>query len=287
RASPRRRQAAGTTRLLIQRKQLTVRDMELPTTSRIGRESAPTLACTGYLQRLPLPEQRLCELLDHVNGDASSDTVHVMAGVHRAIAGDAVASDNPAYNSIRRRLELAHDAHGTGAPPSITHDAHKRVRMVSTPALNRTPMAPRLWPPTLLFQLLRSLRTPALEGHDQIPDSERCPESSNPRQRWHRVGAFRRAALGIAIASQTYFATDFMTAVLPYHGSQLLEIAVLVLFAVLFCWISAGFWTAIAGFLVLMFGRDRYAISSTASRDAPIDPHARTAVVMPICNENV
>ena len=148
-------------------------------------------------------------------------------------------------------------------------------------------MAPKLWPPTLLFQLLRSLRTPALGGDDQIPDSERCPESSNPRRRWHRVGAFRRIVLSVAVASQTYVATNFMTAVLPYHGSQLLEIAVLVLFAVLFCWISAGFWTAIAGFLVLMLGRDRYAISATASGDAPIDPHARTAVVMPICNENV
>ena len=139
----------------------------------------------------------------------------------------------------------------------------------------------------MLFQLLRSLRTPALGGRDQIPDSERCPESSNPRRRWHRVGAFRRVVLGVAVASQTYVATDFMTAVLPYHGSKLLEIAVLVLFAVLFCWISAGFWTAIAGFLLLIRGRDRYAISATGSSDAPIDPHARTAIVMPICNENV
>ena len=261
--------------------------MELPATSRIGRESAAALTCMGYLQRLPLPKQRYGEVLAHANGDAASDAAGVMAGVHREIAGDAVSSDNPAYDSIQRRLELAYGAHGTGPAPAITHDVHNRVRVLSTPPLNRTPMAPKLWPPTMLYQLLRSLRAPALGGRDKIPDSERCPEASNPRRRWHRVGAFRRVVLGVAVASQTYLATDFMTAVLPYHGSKLLEIAVLVLFAVLFCWISAGFWTAIAGFILLILGRDRYAISATASSDAPIDPHARTAIIMPICNENV
>ena len=35
----------------------------------------------------------------------------------------------------------------------------------------------------------------------------------------------------------------------------------LALFAILFCWVSAGFWTAMAGFLVLLRGGDRYMIS--------------------------
>ena len=39
-----------------------------------------------------------------------------------------------------------------------------------------------------------------------------------------------------------------MIDVLPYHGTQPLEIAILVLFAILFGWVSAGFWTALAGF---------------------------------------
>jgi membrane glycosyltransferase len=78
-----------------------------------------------------------------------------------------------------------------------------------------------------------------------------------------------------------------MISVLPYHGTQPLEIAVLVLFAVLFSWVSAGFWMAIMGFLLLLRGRDRYAISATAAPDAPIRASARTALVMPICNEDV
>src|SRR6185436_20162932 len=54
-----------------------------------------------------------------------------------------------------------------------------------------------------------------------------------------------------------------------------------------FAWISAGFWTAMQGFLLLLFGRDRYAISASAADDAPIRPDARTAIIMPICNENI
>jgi membrane glycosyltransferase len=51
--------------------------------------------------------------------------------------------------------------------------------------------------------------------------------------------------------------------------------------------VSLGFWTALMGFIVQLGGGDGYAISGTAAQDAPIDDEARTAVVMPICNENV
>lgn len=78
-----------------------------------------------------------------------------------------------------------------------------------------------------------------------------------------------------------------MSAVLPYHGQQILEVAILIFFTVLVGWISAGFWTAIAGFLLLLPIGDRFAISRSAPRDAPIDREVRVAIVMPICNENV
>jgi membrane glycosyltransferase len=78
-----------------------------------------------------------------------------------------------------------------------------------------------------------------------------------------------------------------MASVLPYHGRQPVELAILILFAILFGWISAGFWTAATGFLVLWFGGDSHAISRTAPHDAPIANSARAAIVMPIFNENV
>jgi membrane glycosyltransferase len=85
----------------------------------------------------------------------------------------------------------------------------------------------------------------------------------------------------------TVLATWAMTSVLPYHGRQALEVAILALFAILFFWVSAGFWTALMGFAVLVRGGDRYAISASAPGDAPLGADARTAVVMPICNEDV
>src|SRR5439155_5305710 len=102
---------------------------------------------------------------------------------------------------------------------------------------------------------------------------------------WRRSGALRRLVLLILMLGQSLLATHFMREVLPYHGSQLLELIVLILFSILFLWVSAGFWTAVMGFLLLLRG-DRYAISGRAVDDSPIPEGVRTAVVMPICNED-
>ncbi len=111
------------------------------------------------------------------------------------------------------------------------------------------------------------------------------------RAPWQGAGTRRRMLLVALVIGQTALATYFMSGALPYEGTAggaaPLEAALLALFVVLFAWVSAGFWTAMAGFLVLVFGDDRHAVSARSSGAAPIDPAARTAVVMPICNENV
>ncbi|WP_272715045.1 hypothetical protein, partial [Escherichia coli] len=43
---------------------------------------------------------------------------------------------------------------------------------------------------------------------------------------------------------------------------SMLQTGILIHFAVLFCWLSAGFWTALIGFLQLLIGRDTYRISA-------------------------
>lgn len=103
---------------------------------------------------------------------------------------------------------------------------------------------------------------------------------------WRFSGYLRRYVLLAFMFIQTAMATYFMMDVLPYKGQRPLEMVVLALFALLFCWVSAGFWTALAGFWVLITGRDKYLISRhDAAKE--IDPSARTAIVMPICNEDV
>ena len=61
----------------------------------------------------------------------------------------------------------------------------------------------------------------------------------------------------------------------------------LALFALLSCWVAAGFWTAMAGLWVSLRGGDEFLISRSAASAGPLPPAARTAIVMPICNEDV
>jgi membrane glycosyltransferase len=76
-----------------------------------------------------------------------------------------------------------------------------------------------------------------------------------------------------------------MSGLLPQEASSPAEMALLAVFAVLSCWLAAGFWTAMMGFVVLLRGGDRHLISRAAVQ--PLPAAARTAVVMPICNEDV
>ncbi len=161
-------------------------------------------------------------------------------------------------------MELHHSCDLTNAPQSRTLPIDNRTLLA--PPINRTSMAPRQW-----------------SGRARNGRSE--PGATSVR--WQRSGTWRRALLYALVLVQTWIATDFMTSVLPYQGRQLLEIGMLALFAVLFAWVSLGFWTAMAGFVLALRGRDRFAIGRTIDPNAPLDPTARTAIVMPICNENV
>ncbi len=130
------------------------------------------------------------------------------------------------------------------------------------------------WLKTLLLGR-RHLLAPREPGF--VPTAEHPP--------WHAQGLRRRLALLVLILSQTTLATWFMTAVLPYHGTHWLEKILLVIYAILFAWISSGFWTAVSGFLILLTGRDRHAISRSTLE--PLSDETRTAILMPICNEDV
>ncbi|MEO7114674.1 MAG: glucans biosynthesis glucosyltransferase MdoH, partial [Caldimonas sp.] len=86
-----------------------------------------------------------------------------------------------------------------------------------------------------------------------------------------------------------FVGTHAMVDVLPEHGSALAEKGLLLLFGVLFAWISAGFWTGLMGACVLMLRPGRSSLTRRLADEPvrPLDPQARTAIVMPICNEHV
>ncbi len=105
---------------------------------------------------------------------------------------------------------------------------------------------------------------------------------------WPRVARRRRLILLVLILLPTIAATGYMAQVLPHRGTTPMELAVVLIFALLYGWISIGFWTAMAGCLIRITGREPYRISRIVGpEDADIPEDARTAIIMPIYNEDV
>jgi len=144
----------------------------------------------------------------------------------------------------------------------------------STPPIRRGSMVARPWRGFLagMADLLRG------RGEQ--------PASTGSAQPWQQAAARRRGTLlGIVLASAVA-ATAMLLHTLPDSDNAWLRIGQVTLFALLFAWVSAGFVTAMMGAWVLWRG-DRHALSAKSVGHAPIHVDARTAIVMPICNENV
>jgi membrane glycosyltransferase len=99
----------------------------------------------------------------------------------------------------------------------------------------------------------------------------------------------RRLVLLVLVMIGAFVGTHAMVEVLPEDGAALAEKALLVLFGVLFAWISAGFWTGLMGAGVLLLRPGRSSLTRRLADEPvrPLDPDARAAIVMPICNEHV
>jgi membrane glycosyltransferase len=248
--------------------------------ARSSGERSPFAVLERYASRLPLAPDKRAALVAAAARNAR-DAADALGRLHTALSASAAQAANAAYATIMARVRLAIAANASRADAIQCRDVHGRERIETTPRLARSPMAPHAW---------LGSRSEVKRVNDPPPIERRAAAMPvDPGRRWRTRASHRRLLLVALIVVQTLVATDFMAMVLPYHGRQPLEIAMLVLFGVLFAWISAGFWTALAGFLLLALGRDRYAISRRMIGDGPqaIPPHVRTALVMPICNEDV
>lgn len=78
-----------------------------------------------------------------------------------------------------------------------------------------------------------------------------------------------------------------MLDILRANGMRPLEAAVLVLFAITFTWLTVAFWTALIGFVLQLLRRHPLTLRRLAVPGGPAPPMARTALVMPVCNEDV
>jgi membrane glycosyltransferase len=102
---------------------------------------------------------------------------------------------------------------------------------------------------------------------------------------WQLAASRRRSTLLIAVVLLSGSGTVLLlnTGATPLEAwPRALQVG---LFALLFAWVSASFVTALMGAWVLWRG-DRHALAAP-SPYTPIDAMARTAIVMPICNEDI
>jgi len=107
-----------------------------------------------------------------------------------------------------------------------------------------------------------------------------------PPMPWERVATRRRRALLAAIGLSALAAASVLAHAQPIADAPALRIAQVALYTLLFAWVTAGFVTAMMGVVVQWRG-DRHALSAAAVANRPIHMDARTAIVMPICNEQV
>ncbi|MGN2433150.1 glucans biosynthesis glucosyltransferase MdoH [Pseudomonas syringae] len=248
-----------------------------------------------YLAHLPMSDAQRAELA----GCKTFAELH-----ERLSAQPAIDPAEAAQASVGRRLLLS-TADELQDAEMLDVDASGRLRLKATPPIHRTKVVPEPWRTNILVRGWRRLtgkKNPPKPDHSDLP-------RDLPKARWRTVGSIRRYILLILMLGQTIVAGSYMKGILPYQGWSLvsldeitrqtfvqtalqvlpyaLQTSILLLFGILFCWVSAGFWTALMGFLELLTGRDKYRISGASAGNEPIEKGARTALVMPICNEDV
>ncbi|NDU92141.1 MAG: glucans biosynthesis glucosyltransferase MdoH [Ferrovum sp.] len=142
------------------------------------------------------------------------------------------------------------------------------------PPIRRTSMAAQPWVGFLqsLAALMRKTPEIPLLQHELAP--------------WERAAARRRGALLALIAFTAGGGALLLAGAQPLWDHPVLRSAQWLLFVVLFAWVAAGFFTALMGFWVQL-RPDPFALSLAQARAQPLGGDARTAVIMPICNENV
>ena len=89
------------------------------------------------------------------------------------------------------------------------------------------------------------------------------------------------------VAGTTLVGVDMMLDIAGANGFFGLEIVILVLFGLTFCWISIAFWNAVIGFVLTALRRDPLSLRHALVRRAEMGHVAsRTALVMPVHNED-
>jgi membrane glycosyltransferase len=191
----------------------------------------------------------------------------------------------PGTLSAGTEVETSPDARR--GPPNRAAGADPRL--VSMPRICRASMAPSRIDRHPLRRLWSRIAGGAMPGERAgRRDAASAGTEVAPLPGWRRTALWRRIGLTLLVSTQTALATWSLERTFPHSPPTALEIATLVIFAVLWSWISLGFWTAAVGFWVLWKQAPRARASDAdggADANAPLP--SRTAIVVPICNEEI
>ncbi len=156
----------------------------------------------------------------------------------------------------------------------------------SAPALHRSSMlAEEMELNPLRGAIRRCLRN--VSGRPAKAGSRPCPpRPAGPRPAWERAGSRRRMLLLALILLPSLFSAQIMYSLLPRTAWEPLLLTITALFAVLFCWISVGFWSSVAGIVVMLRRYDRFSLTASVPEQARLPEDARTALLFPVYNEN-
>ena len=151
---------------------------------------------------------------------------------------------------------------------------------VTAPPVNRGSMTPRPW-----RGFWNSIGT-ALLVKLGAGGKRQSAGPAEARQPWQRAAAQRRNAFMLLTVLSTVIASTLFAGVQPDYNNVWLEYGQIGLYGLLSGWVVTGFVTALMGFYVSVRG-DKHALSAKQVANHPMNPEARTAIIMPICNEDV
>lgn len=121
---------------------------------------------------------------------------------------------------------------------------------------------------------------------NKAPDSwKHNTERQNQQRDWEHVAGRRRSLLMTLIIVPSIIGAYLMYGILPAQGFEVVKVLIAVLFAILFSWISIGFWMCVAGIWVLTHKVDRF-LPTLGCDAVPIPPTTRTAILFPVYNED-
>ena len=173
--------------------------------------------------------------------------------------------------------------HTLRAPPAPQRSLLREERhpnSVTAPPVHRGSMAPKPWRGfwnSVAATLLQPLQRPS----DAMPSAQ-----PGPLAPWQQAAKRRRAVFVVLTLLSTVLATSLFADMQPDYDSVWLQYGQITLFALLSAWVVTGFMTAMMGFYVTLFG-DSHTLSAKKVQYHALDKATRTAIIMPICNEDV